>query len=319
MTTSCPVAADFERRSPLRFIAPALLGAALSLAAAPALADDPAAAEALFRVAKGLMEKKNYAEACPKFEASYKLDPAVGTKLNWADCLEKQGLLARAWAVWGEARDQAKREGDKPRGDLAARRQKELDPRLPQLTVQVKGSVEGLAVYRDEVKLDPVTFGVPLPVDPGKHVVTLRRGKDVLKEASVESKEKGKDEVTLDATDVPPPPPEQLTQAQPFPGPGPGDKPKDQVTMVRRSKGMLVGGILLGIAGGFVTIGGLIAVDASHGSPGAWGFTGLGAVMFGGGIAMGVIGNQKIPRKPEVAYVPEVFIGPSSVMVRGAF
>ncbi|MDI1477131.1 tetratricopeptide repeat protein [Polyangium sp. y55x31] len=319
MTTSCPVAADSERRRSFRFVAPALVGAALSLSTAPALANDPAAAEALFRVAKGLMEKKNYAEACPKFEGSYKLDPAVGTKLNWADCVEKQGQLARAWALWGEARDQAKREGDKPREDLAARRQKELDPRLPQLTVQVKGSVEGLSVYRDEVKLDPVTFGVPLPVDPGKHVVTLRRGSDVLKEAAVESKEKGKDEVTLDATDVPPPPPEQ--QMQPQQGmQGPGDKPKYRVATVRRSTGMLAGGVILGVVGGIVGLVGAGTVGLSRGgSPGGWATLGVGTVMFGGGIALGVIGNQKIQRKLEVTYVPEVFIGPSSVMVRGVF
>ena len=319
MTTSCPVAADSSQRRTFRFVAPALLGVAMSLVQAPALANDPAAAEALFQVAKGLMEKKNYAEACPKFEASYKLDPAIGTKLNHADCLEKQGQLARAWVAWGDARDQAKREGDAPRSDLAARRQKELDPRVPRLTVQVKGSVDGLGVYRDEVRLEPGSFGVPLPVDPGKHVVTLRRGKDVLKESSVESKEKSKDEVTLDATDVPPPTPEQIAQTQPQVTPGKGDKVKPRPTTVRRSTGMLVGGILIGITGGFFTIGGLIGTAGSGSDGVAWGVTGLGLLMLGGGITMGVIGNQKIPRKVEATYAPELFIGPSSVMVRGHF
>ncbi|MRG94755.1 tetratricopeptide repeat protein [Polyangium spumosum] len=318
MTTSCPAAAEPSRRRPLRFIAPVLLGAAISIAQAPALASDPAAAEALFQVAKGLMEKKNYAEACPKFEASYKLDPAIGTKLNLADCLEKQGQLAKAWVAWGEARDQAKREGDKPREDLATRRQKEVDPRVPRLSVQVKGSVEGLVVYRDEVKLEPVTFGVPLPVDPGKHVVTLRRGKDVLKEESVESKEKGKDEVTLDATDVPPPTPEQIAEANAQAQMGRPDKPKPRPTTVRRSTGMLVGGIILGVVGGFVTIGGLVGAGAG-GDGVAWGVTGFGALMLGGGITMGVIGNQRVKRQPEVTYTPQVFLGPGSVMVRGQF
>ena len=318
MTISCPVAAEVEPRRTFRCVAPVLLGAALLLTQAPAFANDPAAAEALFRVAKGLMEKKNYDEACPKFEASYKLDPAVGTKLNWADCLEKQGRLASAWGAWGEARDQAKRENDAPRAELAARRQKALDPRLPELTVQVNGSVEGLGVYRDEIKLEPASFGVPLPVDPGKHVVTLRRGKDVLKEASVESKEKGKDEVTLDATDVPPPTPEQIAQAQPTPGQG--DKPKYRVATVRRSTGMLAGGVILGVVGGIVTLVGAGAVGLSKNpAPGDWATLGVGVVMFSGGIALGVIGNQKIQRKLEVTYVPEVFIGPSSVMVRGVF
>ena len=83
-----------------------------------------------------MMDQKKYAEACPKFEASYKADPATGTKLNLAECHEKEGKLARAWAEWGEARDQAKRENDTKRVDLAMRRQKELDPRVPKLTIR---------------------------------------------------------------------------------------------------------------------------------------------------------------------------------------
>ncbi|HVK68253.1 MAG TPA: hypothetical protein VM694_27530, partial [Polyangium sp.] len=159
---------------------------------------------------------------------------------------------------------------------------------------------------------------VPLPVDPGKHVVTLRRGKDVLKEASVESKEKGKDEVTLDATDIPPPTPEQIAQAQPTLG-QPG-KPMYRTAMVRRSTGMMVGGIILSSVGGLVTLVGIGAVGLSKGnSDGAWATLGVGGLMLGGGVAMAVIGGKKLPKQLEVTYVPEVFIGPSSVMVRGVF
>ncbi len=330
MTTSCPAAAETARRIGFRLVAPALLGAAISMASAPALANDPAAAEALFQVAKGLMDKKNYAEACPKFEASYNLDPAIGTKLNHADCLEKQGKLARAWVAWGDAREQGKRENDTPRAELAARRQKELDPRVPRLTVDVKGSVEGLWVYRDEVKLDPASFGVPLPVDPGKHAVTLRRGKDVLKETSVESKEMGKDQVTLDATDVPPPTPEQLVRTQPQTQVTPvgPEKPKYRIARVRRSTGMMIGGIALTGVGSIVAIvGGVMlgadeikgAVTGDKENSGGLGTLVVGGVMMGGGIALAIIGGQKIERKLEVTYAPELFIGPRSVMVRGHF
>src|SRR5690349_16355314 len=114
MTTSCLAASDSSRRFWSPMLATTLFGAIVSLAPNTAFADE-ATAEALFQAGKTLMEQKKYAEACPKLEASYKLDPGVGTMLNLADCHEKEGKLARAWGEWGEARDQAKRENDKPR------------------------------------------------------------------------------------------------------------------------------------------------------------------------------------------------------------
>lgn len=309
MTTSCPVAAEPKRRVMTRFLAPALVFAAIASSPAVSHAGDPAAAEALFQTAKGLMDKKDYNEACPKFEASYRLDPAVGTMLNLADCLEKQGKLAKAWVSWGDARDQAKKEGDQPRADLAARRQKELDPRVPRLSVTVKGDVGGLAVYRDDIALEPASFGVPLPVDPGKHAITLRRGTNVLKEQSVDSKEKAKDEVTLDATDVPPPPPEATSD---------DSQPKHKTIMVRRSKGLMAGGIVLSVLGGFTLLGGLVMLVPrdTRGAGAVVSLIGAGATA--GGIAMAVSGSKKVPKTVEVSQ-PTLFIGPTSIMFQTAF
>ncbi|UQA61026.1 tetratricopeptide repeat protein [Polyangium aurulentum] len=295
-----------------RFFLSAALVATLAVSA-PAVASDPAAAEALFQAGKGLMDKKNYAEACPKFEASYKLDPAIGTLLNLADCHERQGLLARAWVDWGEARDKAKREGDKPRADLASRRQTSLEPRVPKITVNVTGPVEGFDVYRDNTKLDPAMLGVALPVDPGPHTITIRRGADVLKESRVESKERAKDEVTLDATDLPPPPPGQTAQSGAIAPVKTGG-----VEMVRRSKGMMAGGIVMASIGGVVTPVGLLLLMSDADKGVGWGTTLVGAGMIGGGIALAVVGAKKVPKKPEKPRA-ELFIGPSSVMVRGQF
>lgn len=283
------------------------------------MADD-ATAEALFQAGKTLMDQKKYAEACPKFAASYKLDPATGTKLNLADCYEKEGKLARAWAEWGEARDQAKRENDKPRMDLAIRRQKELDPRVPKLTVKVTGPVNGLAVYRDDLMLESAMFGVPLPVDPGAHVVTLRRGTSVLREKKVDVKEKASDEVTIDATGIPAAPPDAgngssgntISMQN-----GSDTKP----VMVRKSKGLMAGGIVLSSVGGITTLCS-IPVGAIGGfGPGAAVFL-LGAGMTTGGIIMAVKGAKKVPRQTSQVFdvpPPSVFIGPGSIMVQGQF
>jgi hypothetical protein len=287
-----------------------MFGAVFSIAPNVAFADD-ATAEALFQAGKGLMDQKKYAEACPKLEASYKLDPGVGTMLNLADCHEKEGKLAQAWGNWGEARDQAKRENDKARMDLAARRQKELEPRVPKLTVTVTGPAEGLAVYRDELKLESVMLGVPLPVDPGAHAITLRRGTSVLREKKIDIAEKATEEVTIDATGIP------VATGEVQNGASGSTKP--EVVMVRRSKGMMAGGIVLSSVGGITT---MISVPVFYGSPGAGAVVFLlGAGMTTGGIIMAVKGAKKVPKPATALEIPspDVFVGPGSIMVRGQF
>ena len=48
-------------------------------------------AESLFREGKRLSGEHKFAEACPKFAESYKLDPGLGTLLNLAICHEVGG------------------------------------------------------------------------------------------------------------------------------------------------------------------------------------------------------------------------------------
>jgi hypothetical protein len=150
----------------------ALLLAALG-ASAPALAQtrDPAAAEALFRQGRQAVEAQNYATACPKFAESQRLDPAVGTLMNWAACEEKLGKLASAWQRWREAIDALPPKDD--RQTYAQQRVTEIEKRLPKLAVTLSGD-SSAKVFRDEVELGPASLGVPLPVDPGEHVVVVR-------------------------------------------------------------------------------------------------------------------------------------------------
>jgi Tfp pilus assembly protein PilF len=82
-------------------------------------AGDKATAEALFGDGRRLMAQGNYRDACPKFEASVKLDPGVGAILNLADCYEKNGQTASAWAEFREASAAARAAGSKDREDLA--------------------------------------------------------------------------------------------------------------------------------------------------------------------------------------------------------
>lgn len=322
MMTSCLAADERSRRFWSPMIAAAALGAAITFGPSAAHADD-ATAEALFQAAKSLMDQKKYSEACPKFEASYKIDPAIGTKLNIAVCHEKDGKLARAWGAWGEARDQAKREDDKARLELATRRQKELDPKVPKLTVNVTGPTTGLDVYRDELQLESAMLGVPLPVDPGAHVVTLRRGKSILRDKKVEVAESSTGEVTIDATGIPAAPVETPNTTQPQVIVGPPAKTETKI----KSPGMIAGGVILNLVGVPLGITGVVVTAlggfAGEGKTLAGGLVLLaaGAGMTTGGIVLIVNGASRVPKTTGGLQIerPSVFIGPGSIGISGKF
>jgi len=190
-----------DRKRSLRRCVIAAFGAALlpcAVFARDAEAGEAAAAEVLFQAGKQLMGQQKYAEACPKFEASYKLDHTLGTLLNLADCHEKLGKIATAWAEWGEAAEKATREGDN-RADFAAKHRNALADKLPKLQVNVRNPRPHLDIFRDDIHLEAAMFDTPLPVDPGAHSIVIKRGDQVLKELKVDVAEGSTAAVQVDA------------------------------------------------------------------------------------------------------------------------
>jgi hypothetical protein len=151
------------------------LGALIVLLSLPAAAQNKAAAEAAFKEARRLLGQGNVAEACPKFEASLKLDPALGTQLNLADCYERVGRTASAWANFIEV---AEKDVRKARAAEARRRAKALEPRLSRLTVSADPRDDALHVRRDGEDITAL-LGVDVPVDPGKHTISAIHGSEV--------------------------------------------------------------------------------------------------------------------------------------------
>jgi hypothetical protein len=131
-----------------------------------------AAAEQLFNEARSLFEKGDYASACPRFEASYKLDAALGTLLNIATCYEKHGRLASAWGRYREVIAVATKVGDRARLAIARERADAIEPKLPKLTIRARSSIAGMVVTRDDVPVDPAVLGVGIYVDAGTHTIT---------------------------------------------------------------------------------------------------------------------------------------------------
>ena len=128
-----------------------------------------AAAESLFQEGRKLMEAKRYGDACPKFAASQKIAPAIGTLLNLADCYEKNGQLASAWARFHEAIALAQRLGRANREQTARERAEKLEGRLIKLSIVSQSTA--IDVKLDGNPIDPAVLGTPIPVDPGKHTI----------------------------------------------------------------------------------------------------------------------------------------------------
>ena len=165
------------RTSVLRALAISCAGSALQNAAiAQRPATDPIAAEKLFAEARKFLEAGKYAEACQKLSDSQKLDPAVGTLLNLAQCYEKLGKTATAWATYHEAAAAARSAGQMEREKKANRSADALEPEVPKLTVTVPDAAvaKGVEVKRNGNGLPSSLWGVAVPVDPGEYIIEAR-------------------------------------------------------------------------------------------------------------------------------------------------
>lgn len=154
-----------------------LSGVALStsLLFAGAANADPSggvAAQALFLQAREALAKKDYAAACTKFRESDRLDPAIGTKFNLANCEELRGNLSIAWALFREVAA-AVPETD-PRHSIAVKRGDELEGRVPRLKIVLAdGASAGATITSDGIELGTGSLGAPLPLEKGEHKVVV--------------------------------------------------------------------------------------------------------------------------------------------------
>jgi tetratricopeptide (TPR) repeat protein len=165
------------------------LGAVIAFAAAPRQAvADATSADKAFRKGKKLQQQKNYAEACPAFEESFKEDPAIGAMLNVARCYEEWGKLVTALESYQEAYKLAKGTKD-DRAPQIKELVEELEKKVPQLIVALpKGRLAppGLVVTLDGARLSLEQLGEPVRVEVGEHTIVTRS--DETEEHTVELK-----------------------------------------------------------------------------------------------------------------------------------
>lgn len=134
------------------------------------------AAEVAFDEAVALVEKGQYKEACAKFEESDRLDHAMNTVYNLADCYEKLGRITSAWEAYQKVANEARQAGKDALKKDAQDRADALKPKISKLTIAVPPSVaatSGLVVKRDGVIVDSELWNQSIPVDAGEHTIVV--------------------------------------------------------------------------------------------------------------------------------------------------
>lgn len=157
-----------------------LVGGALLLTTRPGVAQQvdarsKAEAQKLYEDGANDLENDDYAHACPKFEAAWKILPDhIRTGLTLADCLDKWGKPASAHDVLEKVAFVAKKKGDTQKLAELQATMADLDKRVPRLTIRVPNDVAtmpGFALTRSGVPLPAATWGKPVPLDPGEYEI----------------------------------------------------------------------------------------------------------------------------------------------------
>ena len=326
----------------------------------PARAQDAAAqgtaqatGRALFNEGVALYNKGDYEAACPKLEASLKAFSGIGTRGKLAECYEKLGRFASAYAAYREVAQLATRSGDPAREQVASERAKSLEPKLSYVTITLPpaNDVPGLVIKRNGRELDRSKLGSAEPVDAGSIAIEVSapgrktfNGRVAVTQAQVV-----RFDVPALAVDAPPPPvrsdapapvsspPPTPTAEEPPPSAIYGDPPRWQkpVGIVLIGAGVVGLGLggYFGLAakskydGAFDNGGcdratkacdasGQSAVDAAHSK------ATVSTIMFGAGAGLAVVGvvvlltaPSRAPRALHIA--PTSYAGGGGVVVGG--
>lgn len=133
-------------------------------------------AQSLFEEGRKLLKAGKLAEACAAFDSSQKLDPAIATLLNLADCRERNQQLATAWGTFADANRMARASNNDKLARVASNHARKLEPRLSKLTISVPADrqVPDLEVLRNGETVLSASWNHALPIDGGSYTITAR-------------------------------------------------------------------------------------------------------------------------------------------------
>jgi len=317
----------------MRLRTSAVAGVVLLLAPLSAYAQsagtEVALAEVLYQKGRQLMAEGKYAEACPKFAESYRLDAATGTLLNLASCHEGEHKLATAWLEYTEAVASAKRDHRDDRVKFAEDHVAAIEPKLSHLTVIAAPNAEipELKVQVDGVMVLAAARGVPAPIDPGDHVVEAQApGRKAWSQRVQFAEQKQDITVTVPVLDIevaPAAAPAGQPAAPPAPQPG-SSSPESPARPIPTSV-YIAGGATGVLTIGAVLTGAVYMKDRNDpGKPGKeWGVANIafiGAAIVGAGITGYFYWTRPAKSSPaaSVAIAPFVTTSSAGVTVGGS-
>src|SRR5688572_11713326 len=91
----------------------------------------------LFDKGRELLKKGKLDEACVQFDESWRIERALGTQLNLANCRERQGKLVEAYELFAGAAKLAAAQGDEMREAFALSRAYKLEHQLARITINL--------------------------------------------------------------------------------------------------------------------------------------------------------------------------------------
>jgi hypothetical protein len=164
----------------------ALAGPSAALAQGPAAtpterspapeALDATAARALFDEARKDEQAGRWGEALMKFQRIARSKETASVRFHAAYCEEKMGEVASAYLDYERALELARSSQGPDRKliiEQSADGLKELAPRVPELTIQLPRSVEGVRVLIDGTEVPAERATGPLRVNPGLHTLQV--------------------------------------------------------------------------------------------------------------------------------------------------
>jgi len=232
-------------------------------------AADKAAAEALFDEGVALLSKGKYEAACKKLEDSERVDSGIGTLLYLADCYEKLGRTASAWATFRAAASKAQSAGQPDRARAGMDRANRLEGKLVRLSIDAAPetkALEGLTIRRGSESVPSTLLGMAVPVDPGSYeVVAAAPGYLPFSTTVTVDPTKANETVMIPVLEADP---NAVPEATPAAAPAAAtaatpEEPPAPPGRTQRTVGLVLGGV--GLVGfGVGTAFGLVAIDKNN-------------------------------------------------------
>jgi hypothetical protein len=139
----------------------------------------------LFDKGRDLLKEGKVDEACAQFDESWRIERALGTQLNLANCREHQGKLVEAFELFEGAAELAASQHDTMRRDFALGRAHTIEHQLAVITINLATPVVKGTIVTIDGDVVPTQPRIERHVDPRKLVVAATGPTGVLSSAEL--------------------------------------------------------------------------------------------------------------------------------------